>query len=50
MTDAEIKSENFLEYVNMILSTGEIPNLIPKDDKEVWLSNIKNVLIKTFGK
>ena len=34
----------------MILSTGEIPNLIAKDDKEVWLSNIKNQLIKELGK
>ena len=34
----------------MILSTGEIPNLIPKDDKEVWLTNIKNSLVKIRGK
>ena len=41
MTDAEIKKEEYLEYVNMLLSTGEIPGLIPKDEKEVWLGDIR---------
>lgn len=50
ITDAEIRYEEFLEYFNMILSTGEIPNLIAKDDKEVWLSNIKNQMMKELGK
>jgi len=40
MTDAEIKSESFLEYINMLLSTGEIPGLIAKDEKEAWLGDI----------
>lgn len=47
LTDAEIPDENFLEYINMILSTGEIPNLIPKDDKEIWLTSIKNDLVRS---
>jgi len=34
----------------MILSTGEIPNLIAKDDREVWLGDIKNQEIKIRGK
>ena len=42
MTDSEVKKEEFLEYVNMILSTGEIPKLIPKDEKEVWLGEVRN--------
>lgn len=33
MTDAEIKKEEFLEYINMVLSTGEVPNILGKDDK-----------------
>ena len=40
MTDAEVKKEEFLEYINMILSTGEIPGLIAKDEKEAWLGDI----------
>jgi dynein heavy chain len=34
----------------MILSTGEIPNLIAKDDRDVWLLNIKTQLQKQKGK
>lgn len=30
-TEAEIKDESFMEVVNAILTTGEVPNLIPKD-------------------
>ena len=41
LTDSEIRHEYFLEFINMILSTGEIPNLIAKDDRDVWLLNIK---------
>lgn len=40
MTDSEVKKEEFLEYINMILSTGEIPGLIAKDEREVWLGDI----------
>ena len=36
MTDAEIKSENYLEYINSFLATGEIAGLIPKDEKDVF--------------
>jgi dynein heavy chain len=28
MTDAEIKNESFLEAINSMLATGEIPGLI----------------------
>ena len=47
LTDAEIKNENFLEYINMVLSTGEIPGLIPKDEKEVWLGDVRTQYVKT---
>ena len=40
MTDSEVKKEEFLEYINMVLSTGEIPNLLAKDEREVWLGDI----------
>lgn len=49
MTDAEIKKEEFLEYINMVLSTGEIPGLIPKDEREIWLGELKSVFSKQTG-
>lgn len=30
----------------MVLSTGEIPGLLAKDDKEVWLMDIRNDYVK----
>lgn len=49
LTDSEVKKEEFLEYINMILSTGEIPGLIAKDEKEVWLGNVRNDYVKEKG-
>jgi dynein heavy chain len=42
MTDAEIKSETFLEAINSMLATGEIPGLIPKDEQDVFKLECKN--------
>ncbi len=36
MTDAEIKNDSFLEAINSMLATGEIPSLISKDDRELF--------------
>ena len=36
MTDAEIKNDSFLEAINSMLATGEIPGLINKDDREMY--------------
>lgn len=46
LTDAEVKNESFLEYINMVLSTGEIPGLIAKDDRETWLGDVKTYYMK----
>ena len=48
LSDAEVKNEGFLEYINMILSTGEIPGLIPKDEKEVWLGDVRTHYVKKY--
>ena len=49
MTDAEIKSETFLEAINSMLATGEIPGLIPKDEKDVISLECKTVWQKEAG-
>ena len=32
----------------MVLSTGEIPGLIAKDEKEIWLSDVWTEFVKKF--
>ena len=48
-TDAEVKDEGFLEYVNMILSTGEIPGLLPKDEQEAMIGELSAIYEKHTG-
>ncbi|KFB36573.1 AGAP007675-PA-like protein [Anopheles sinensis] len=45
-TDNDIKDEGFLEYINNVLSSGEIANLFPKDE----LDQITNELIPVMKK
>jgi len=49
MTDAEIKSETFLEAINAMLATGEIPGLIGKEDRDVMALNCKTQYVKDTG-
>lgn len=44
LTDSQIVDEAFLEDINNILNTGEIPNLMNNDNKEKILSEIRNVV------
>jgi len=39
-TDKEIKDEGFLEYVNIFLNTGELPNLFPRDELDAILGEM----------
>lgn len=32
----------------MVLSTGEIPGLIPKDEKEIWLGDVWTEYVKKY--
>ena len=45
-TDAEVKEEGFLEYINQILSTGEVSNLFPKDEIDAILGDLRPVAKK----
>jgi dynein heavy chain len=49
MTDAEIKTEAFLEAINSMLATGEIPGLIPKEEKDTKALECKTVYMKDTG-
>ena len=50
LTDAEIKTENFLEYINSFLATGEIAGLFTKDEKDVFALESKTLYMKEVGK
>lgn len=45
-TDAEIKDENFLEVLNSFLMTGEITNLIPKDEMQIMAAELRPFAVK----
>jgi dynein heavy chain len=40
-TDAEVKDEAFLEYVNQALMTGEVAGLLPKDELDMIVNDIR---------
>ncbi|KAI3432720.1 hypothetical protein D9Q98_004263 [Chlorella vulgaris] len=41
VTDSDIKEDSFLEYINQLLMTGEIAGLIPKDELDVFLNDVR---------
>ncbi|XP_018048480.1 PREDICTED: dynein heavy chain 8, axonemal [Atta colombica] len=45
-TDNEIKDEAFLEYINNILSVGEVANLFPKDELDEILTTVTPLMKK----
>ena len=44
MTDSQILDETFLEDINNLLNTGEIPNLMLPEDKDKIQSDIRTVI------
>ena len=45
-TESEIKEESFMEVINSILTTGEIPNLFPKDELIQIASELRSSAMK----
>mmetsp|Transcript_22862 Transcript_22862/g.57026 ORF Transcript_22862/g.57026 Transcript_22862/m.57026 type:complete len:4419 (+) Transcript_22862:2-13258(+) len=39
-TDKEIKEETFLEYLNIFLNTGEVPNLFARDEYDAIIGEV----------
>ena len=48
LTDKEVKDEGFLEYVNIFLSTGELPNLFPRDELDAIIGEMGPVYESVF--
>jgi len=45
-TDAEVKSESFLEVMNSCLATGEIVGLFQKDERDGMCGEVRNDFVK----
>uniref|UniRef100_H2ZME4 AAA+ ATPase domain-containing protein n=1 Tax=Ciona savignyi TaxID=51511 RepID=H2ZME4_CIOSA len=43
-SDQQIKEESFVEDINMILNTADIPNLFPADEKAELIEKMQNVV------
>ncbi|TPX75806.1 hypothetical protein CcCBS67573_g02914 [Chytriomyces confervae] len=41
LSDTQVKTESFLEDVNNILNSGEVPNLFPSDEREKILADLR---------
>ena len=46
MTDTQIISETFIEDINNLLNTGEIPNLWLPEDKDKIINGVRPVVVE----
>lgn len=40
----QVKDEGFLEYINQILMTGEVAGLLPKDELDMIVNDIRPIM------
>ena len=45
MTDSQILMESFLEDINNILNTGEVPNLMLPEDKDRIQNDVRPIVV-----
>lgn len=48
-SDNQIKEESFVEDINMILNTGDVPNIFPADEKADVIDKMQNVARTEVG-
>jgi dynein heavy chain len=46
MTDTQIISESFMEDINNLLNTGEIPNLMLPEDRDKIINGVRPIVIE----
>jgi hypothetical protein len=44
LTEADIKDDSFLEQVNALLATGEVPGLFPRDELVAMASELRGAM------
>ena len=45
-TDSQIKQESFIEDINNLLNTADVPNLFPSDEKADLLEQVRKVAVR----
>jgi len=42
MTETDVKADYYLDYINMLLTSGEVPGLMPKDELEMAMAELQS--------
>ncbi|KAJ3098250.1 Dynein heavy chain 3, axonemal [Phlyctochytrium planicorne] len=45
-SDTQLQLESFLEDINNMLNTGEVPNIFPADEKAAVIEQVRNAILK----